>query len=339
MMINKKISRLIVSFAIGLAIFFVLNSLSSVSASCKMPGTPIEELEDSDAVFIGKVRSIEKMGNGYNRVNFLVIDGYKGVSENTVNVIAADPSFVSIGIGFEEEKTYLVYTYKSYEYEGGGSILTTFLCSRSALLENAKEDTEAFAILSSRSGPIGELLIISNDPKVGDLYSIENIEVVNQDLVIDFSYSGGCEEHEFDLYWDGSYLKSNPVQAQFVLSHNANGDSCKAIKYETLRFDIYPFIEDYIESYGDNQKVNIYIGDKDIEYLIPDYSGNNELPGNDGGKICTQEAKLCPDGKTYVSRNSNNNCEFDDCPQIAIPDYNKKSILVKIISWFDKLFG
>lgn len=30
--------------------------------------------------------------------------------------------------------------------------------------------------------------------------------------------------------------------------------------------------------------------------------------------MCTMEAKLCPDGKTYVGRDSNNNCEFTKCP-------------------------
>ncbi len=29
---------------------------------------------------------------------------------------------------------------------------------------------------------------------------------------------------------------------------------------------------------------------------------------------CTMEAKLCPDGKTYVGRDSNNNCQFSPCP-------------------------
>lgn len=32
-------------------------------------------------------------------------------------------------------------------------------------------------------------------------------------------------------------------------------------------------------------------------------------------RVCTQEAKMCPDGKTYVSRNSAKQCEFDPCPQ------------------------
>ena len=31
-------------------------------------------------------------------------------------------------------------------------------------------------------------------------------------------------------------------------------------------------------------------------------------------KACTEEAKICPDGKTVVARNPELNCEFDPCP-------------------------
>ncbi len=33
-----------------------------------------------------------------------------------------------------------------------------------------------------------------------------------------------------------------------------------------------------------------------------------------GTKVCTQDAKLCPDGKTYVGRDPDNNCQFKPCP-------------------------
>lgn len=35
------------------------------------------------------------------------------------------------------------------------------------------------------------------------------------------------------------------------------------------------------------------------------------------GMVCTQEAKLCSDGKTYVSR-TGSNCEFAACPDVAV---------------------
>ncbi len=38
-------------------------------------------------------------------------------------------------------------------------------------------------------------------------------------------------------------------------------------------------------------------------------------------RACTMEAKLCPDNKTYVSRDPLNNCEFKPCPTVAMCDY------------------
>ena len=46
------------------------------------------------------------------------------------------------------------------------------------------------------------------------------------------------------------------------------------------------------------------------------YGPNGNDSDDDEGVFCTQEAKLCPDGKNYVSRDSNNDCEFDECPEI-----------------------
>jgi len=281
-MTNNTISRLLISFAIGLAIFYVLNSFNLVSASCVKLGTPLQELENSDAVFIGDVRSIEKRESGYNAINFLVIDAYKGVSENTVSVISPDSKVMGSGVDFEKGQRYLIYSYRSYEYEGGKGVLSISKCSRSALLKNAKEDIDAFAILSARSGPVGERLIVSYDTKEGDFFTIDNIEVVNQDLVIDVSYSGGCEKHNFTLSWDEKFMESRPVQTRLILNHDANNDSCKAIKYETLRYDIYPLIEKYIKVYGDDSKLVINVNDKDIEFNVPDYGGD-EKPNDDGG--------------------------------------------------------
>ena len=47
-------------------------------------------------------------------------------------------------------------------------------------------------------------------------------------------------------------------------------------------------------------------------------SDSNLLPVNDSGNnqiFCSQEAQECPDG-TFVSRDTDNNCEFEPCPKI-----------------------
>lgn len=36
--------------------------------------------------------------------------------------------------------------------------------------------------------------------------------------------------------------------------------------------------------------------------------------GHKSEVICTEEAKLCPDGETYVARDPMNQCKFSSCP-------------------------
>lgn len=49
-------------------------------------------------------------------------------------------------------------------------------------------------------------------------------------------YSGGCAEHDFDLYWDGEWERTKPPVAHLYLSHNAHGDACEAIKAQKIGF-------------------------------------------------------------------------------------------------------
>ncbi len=49
-------------------------------------------------------------------------------------------------------------------------------------------------------------------------------------------YSGGCAEHDFDLYWDGEWERTKPPVAHLYLSHNAHGDACEAVKAQKIGF-------------------------------------------------------------------------------------------------------
>jgi hypothetical protein len=59
-------------------------------------------------------------------------------------------------------------------------------------------------------------------------------------LELKLAYSGGCKEHDLDLYWNGSWDKSKPPVAHLHLSHNANGDACEAIKSAKLGYNLLP---------------------------------------------------------------------------------------------------
>ena len=77
---------------------------------------------------------------------------------------------------------------------------------------------------------------LKNDPvKINDVY-------INEDtLVVNLSYSGGCEDHTIDLArlmpWCGTPPLPPPT---FEIRHDSNGDLCEAWITETYKYDISP---------------------------------------------------------------------------------------------------
>lgn len=74
-----------------------------------------------------------------------------------------------------------------------------------------------------------------------DPISISNVQVNGNTLQLNVSYSGGCEEHQFDLYGNFAVMKSMPPKRAIKLVHNANGDNCRELIEKTLKFDISEF--------------------------------------------------------------------------------------------------
>lgn len=57
-------------------------------------------------------------------------------------------------------------------------------------------------------------------------------------LKVEVSYSGGCAEHQFDMWWDGQWRKSIPPQAPMLLVYDNGGDTCRMLVSETLYYDL-----------------------------------------------------------------------------------------------------
>lgn len=57
-------------------------------------------------------------------------------------------------------------------------------------------------------------------------------------IALDVEYSGGCNEHSFDLIFNGVWMKSMPAKGTLYLAHNDNGDMCEALVEKTLYFNI-----------------------------------------------------------------------------------------------------
>lgn len=87
------------------------------------------------------------------------------------------------------------------------------------------------------------LLVLRNPnlkaaPVGTDPFFMSGVGIRKDKLLIDVSYGGGCRRHAFQLNWDGTILKSEPPKLILELSHNSNGDNCRALLHEQLQFDL-----------------------------------------------------------------------------------------------------
>ena len=72
------------------------------------------------------------------------------------------------------------------------------------------------------------------EPKRSDAITINNARIEGNLMYLVVEYSGGCEEHEFELIGSYAVAKSLPPQRGIQLHHNANGDNCRALITDTL---------------------------------------------------------------------------------------------------------
>jgi hypothetical protein len=75
-----------------------------------------------------------------------------------------------------------------------------------------------------------------------DPVTIQSVKLANNILELTVTYGGGCTAHEFNLIaFEGMENTTTPPTVNFQLSHNANGDECKALITETLVFNLLTF--------------------------------------------------------------------------------------------------
>ena len=119
----------------------LLTSQSAQACSCVAPGTPYEELQRSDLVFVGRVLSIDRSDeSGYTQleVAFQHIRSF-GASSGGANVtVRTAGNSAACGFAFTKGRHYLVYA-----SESDGQLWTS-ICSRTASVSRARDDLVAF---------------------------------------------------------------------------------------------------------------------------------------------------------------------------------------------------
>lgn len=82
--------------------------------------------------------------------------------------------------------------------------------------------------------------IASNAGGPQDFAQIADASVSGDVLSVTLHHGGGCAEHAYGLVNAGVFLESLPPQTHLTLTHDANGDHCRAHIEKHLQFDLGP---------------------------------------------------------------------------------------------------
>ena len=122
--------------------------------------------------------------------------------------------------------------------------LTIFSVTLLMLLVVSCKRNKEVAVVPVKDFPsIENILPIQLPAEINFKGQTDNFEVLetHQDggfLIVKVAYSGGCNEHFFEVSWDERYLKSLPPQVNVRLTHVNNDDACRARIEKELAIDL-----------------------------------------------------------------------------------------------------
>ena len=83
-----------------------------------------------------------------------------------------------------------------------------------------------------------DAIILSSPPAAeSNPFALESVRAEGTIVTAVVRYGGGCEEHQFSVYWDGTATKSIPPQIVVNVYHDDRGDTCEAYPTDTVSFD------------------------------------------------------------------------------------------------------
>ncbi len=68
----------------------------------------------------------------------------------------------------------------------------------------------------------------------GDNFTIKSASLIGSAVNIEVEYSGGCENHEFELIFNSANQNAQGTPKSFVLVHDDNEDPCEALLTENI---------------------------------------------------------------------------------------------------------
>jgi len=110
-----------------------------------------------------------------------------------------------------------------------------------------------FSLFSCRKDPgnltqyCGQLVESSYPNYESDPFTIRDAFMTGDFLTLSMNYSGGCEEHCFQVIWGGDI----GIFIYLVITHDANGDGCEAFVQDDFDVDLYR-IKSTVQNFDQN---------------------------------------------------------------------------------------
>lgn len=103
-----------------------------------------------------------------------------------------------------------------------------------------KKNTSETSMSEEQQQTVGQALIIDTSGSFdkGDAYQIKSASLEQDSLILTITHGGGCKDHDYTLYSNGSLMKSLPPKMNLMLHHNGNEDYCRALIQKRLAFDL-----------------------------------------------------------------------------------------------------
>lgn len=111
------------------------------------------------------------------------------------------------------------------------------------------DDEEKFSPSQDESYSKVVLLEYLDEVDTWSEYEIRSEAMDGNILELCLEFSGGCEDHVFEIFAKNSFSESYPVQGWAKIIHDDLGDTCEALIRKCFKFDLEPLRNLYVDGY------------------------------------------------------------------------------------------
>ena len=108
-------------------------------------------------------------------------------------------------------------------------------------------------------------------PKIKPAFPKDGIQILSSNiegntLTLDCTFSGGCEPHDFHIYFNGMSAKSLPPKINIELYHDAHNDNCEAKISQTLKINLIDLLGESMVK--QKPVIQLHAGTKQLQFIM-----------------------------------------------------------------------